>query len=160
MSEELTAVAFHEAGHGIMTLWAEQHHLGYFLEKVDLDKQECHLVRPRRSDYLLEAQITLAGIVAESRWQWIPTGILTEHRNRALAMIGCCMSLPDDTAVCDHLVAETRATLARHWRLVEILAGELLTQRVLSGDDVCELLWPPPADTFPFIASPCWSAAP
>ncbi len=148
--------AYHEAGHAVMAqlcgrqvteveIIGDREHTGsvqslaYLPDPVEFDRPE-----DEAEEVVRRLKVILAGIVAEEiisgREQW-------DDSNQDLdTAVRLAMRLVDDCEDVMPLLEETRTEmkreLRRHWSAVEMLAGELLVHKVLTGSEVRRLVTP------------------
>ncbi|MCG6949352.1 MAG: hypothetical protein LJE93_10610 [Acidobacteria bacterium] len=148
--------AYHEAGHAVMAQLCGRHvteveiigdrehtgsvqSLAYLPDPAEFDRPE-----DEAEEVVRRLKVILAGIVAEGiisgREQW-------DDSNQDLdTAVRLAMRLVDDCEDVMPLLEETRAEmereLRRHWSAVEMLAGELLVHKVLTGSEVRRLVTP------------------
>ena len=148
LSERLTA--FHEAGHAVMAELC-----GRLLTEVEILGDRDHTgsvqslaLHPKpdaeAEDIERHLRIVLAGTIAEmvvtGRESWDET---SEDLDAAVRL---AMQLVDDCEDVLPLLGDLRVGVERdlrqHWPAVEMLAGELLDRKTLTGSEVRKLLAP------------------
>jgi hypothetical protein len=150
--ERLTA--FHEAGHALMAelcgqqitsveIVGDAEHAGS-TEALRLlaDPDENATSRDARGGVECRLKCLLAGVVAESmvsgRRRWDDTtGDLDLAVRLAMKLVDDC---EDVLPLLEDIAADLEAELERRWPAVEMLAGELLRRKRLSGPEVRQLL--------------------
>lgn len=151
-SERLTA--YHEAGHALMAelcgqqithveIVGDSEHAGT-TEALRLlsDPDEGADLRASREAVECRLKCVLAGIVAESMVSGRPrsddtSGDLDLAVRLAMKLVDDC---EDVLPLLEDVGAELEAELGRRWSAVELLAGELLERKRLSGSEVRQLL--------------------